>query len=97
MIELDLRKIAEDLDIAIENFTEVLYILNASEGDAISEEVREQLEIRSKECTDLESLKNESDLRIIERSIHYYSRQQAIDKINAVLEELNEARGLINV
>lgn len=99
MLKLNLREIASDLDVAIECFDEALNILN---GYKISDKCvnavdRQKLKKLSRRCIKLEALRDETGTMVLERAIHLYNVQEAVEEISKVREEFKDARELINI
>lgn len=97
MLQLNLREIAKELDVAMSCFDEALKTLDGLENSTVTDEHRNKFKELSKQCMDLKALRNETDLMMLERALHLYNVQEAIEKISEVYNELKDARLLINI
>lgn len=99
MLRLNLRKIAEEMDVAIGCFDEALKVLSgySLEDSTVTDEDREKIRKLSRRCIRLEALREETGIMILERSIHKYNVQEAVEEISRVRDEFKDARSLINV
>lgn len=97
MLQLNLREVAKELDVAIDCFDEALKTLDGLEDSTVTDEHRKKFKELSKQCMDLKALRNETDLMMLERALHLYNVEKATKEISRVYEELKDARSLINI
>jgi len=97
MLKLNLREVAKELDVAIGCFDEALKTLVGLEDSTVTDEHRKKFSELSRKCMKLKALRDETDIMMIERSLHLYNVQEATEKISGVYEELKDARSLIKI
>ncbi len=97
MFKLKLREIAKDLDVAIVCFDEAVLILEGLEDCSVTEEHRKRIKELSGRCIQLQWLRDEPGIMILERALHCCNVEQAIKEISKVREEFKDARSLINI